>query len=217
MMPEQCEVGNLYAERIPIHPAWVQTVNSGAVCLVNPKIEQVKFEAIALGLARCARFAGHTIKFYSVAQHLAAGAEAVLRDTGRRDWAAAYLLHDAHEAYIGDDTSPKMLALASVADQLYGSGEIIRRTFRSLKNRLDSVIYPAAGILWPLDPETHHIVKEYDLRMCRTERDLLMTTPPHPWADVLEQAEPIEGVDLEFWWEDRAYSTWMEMLEELCG
>jgi hypothetical protein len=176
--------------------AWVQTVTGGAVDLLDPKPEQIDFETMAIGLAGTPRFGRQTRGgLYSVAQHCLEGALAIERDTGRRDWAAAFLLHDGHEYLIGDISTPVQNALAIICRD----PDALRDAFRAQKARLDAAIYPAAGIDWPLPPETAAVVHEYDARMCRTERDTRMAPSPYPWHPRIENAEPLTGVDLYPW------------------
>jgi uncharacterized protein len=217
-MPDECESGTVYQEASAINPAWVQTLRSGAVDLIDPTPEQINFDTIVDVLAITPRFGGHTESWpcvYSVAQHLAEGAFSVARETGRDDWAAAFLLHDAHEALIGDDTSPKVLALATIADRLIiGGGVTIRVANTSLKTRLDTAIYTAAGIgHLQLDAVAERTVKLFDIRMCRSERDARLAPPPYPWADAIENAEPLPWLDLSPWSAQIAREQWVRAFE----
>jgi hypothetical protein len=181
---------------------WLQLLGSVPLALVNPSIRQIDIETVATVLARISRFGGHTEDgAYSVAQHSREGAYAILRDTGRRDWAAAFLLHDAHEFAMGDIATPITDAIEHRIQAAGGAvaAEAFRGAVRSLKADLDAVIYRAAGLSWPLHAETVRVVKDYDVRMCRTERDARLAPPPYRWADVFENAEPVAGVDLWPW------------------
>jgi hypothetical protein len=165
-----------------------------------PTPDMVDFDAMATVLARTGRCTGHARYPYSVAQHCVEGALAIIRDTGRRDWAAAFLLHDGHEYVIGDIATPVRDALAYWAVLDTGDLEmerVVKRALKRLKRAVDNAIYQAAGIAWPLDPETAKVVAEYDIRMLRTERDAIMATPPEPWVAVYEQAQPVTGCTLD--------------------
>lgn len=95
---------------------WIPTVSGEAFDLANPDAAQVDICDIAHALSLQCRFAGHVREHYSVATHsmhvatsLAhLGAEAQL----------AGLLHDAHEAYMGDIVGPLKLLLATETDML---------------------------------------------------------------------------------------------------
>lgn len=188
---------------------WIQTLGGNAFDLIHPTPPMVNFDTIATVLARVPRFCGHTtLGPYSVGQHCEQGARAILTDTGMRDLAAAFLLHDAHEAYIGDISTPVQFALGELCEWPLG----IRSAFRTLKTRIDASIYAAAGIDWPLPAETHRIIKSYDLRMLRSERDQRMDAPPRDWG---EMAEPIEDLDLWPWSEGTVASLYMAACREL--
>lgn len=69
--------------------------------LANPEGSDLSLYDIAYGLGRVCRFAGHTGRFYSVAEHCVHVARLVPVRQAR-----AALLHDASEAIIGDVTRP---------------------------------------------------------------------------------------------------------------
>lgn len=183
---------------------WLQTINPERELrrfdLVNPTAAMVNFPAMARVLARIPRFGGHTEdeEIYSVAQHSVEGAFAILRDTGNREAARAFLLHDGHEYLIGDIATPVVKALSVHAEMADGfiAGLHVVRAIKKLKDVLDRVIYGAAGIAWPLPPDVAAIVKEYDGRMGRTELDARMDEPPCAHGPRYMNAKPVEGVDL---------------------
>lgn len=189
---------------------WLQTLGAGRLDLVNPRPEQINPRHVVKVLARIPRFGGHTEgmthDIYSVLQHSLEGARAILRDTGRKDAAVAFAWHDGHEYAIGDMPTPVLEALAETAkddSDLMINGRcasyVIRRAVHTLKSRLDAAIYTRVGVPYPLDPTVQQIVYEYDVRMCRTERDARLGTPPAAWAECIERAEPVRGCDLAPW------------------
>lgn len=196
---------------------WLQVLGGRAFSLTNPRAEDVDFETIATVLSRVPRFGGHTENgVLSVAQHCLEGSAAILRDTGCRDAAAAFLIHDAHEAYMGDIATPVSQALGAVAFQMnVNGGWLVRKAIRELKSRLDAAIFPAAGLPWPIPADVAAIVKEYDMRMCRTERDGRLVKPPLPWYDAVEHAEPVQGCDLYPWREGTVRACYMRACREL--
>lgn len=205
----------LLAPDLPQGNTWIQTLNSGWLDLVDPDSKHINLRNMIVVLARVPRFAGHTDKgVYSVAQHQVEGARAIIRDTGRLDAAKAFALHDGHEYAIGDMATPLVGAMVVIASQLGGDGSIIKRVVVELKRRLDVATYGAAGIPFPLPAEVAAIVKEYDLRMLRTERDARLGNPPAPWMDAVENAVPVEGCDLCPWSEDVARAMYLGMLRE---
>lgn len=95
--------------------AWVQTFTGRRVELLAPDPETIAIEDISHALARINRFSGATREAYSVAQHSLHVAELVARETDDPRVILAALLHDAHEAYLGDITSPVKRAIEEVA------------------------------------------------------------------------------------------------------
>lgn len=206
---------------LPTGNTWIQTLGGNWLDLVNPDPAHINFRHVAIVLSRVCRFAGHTERGpYMVAQHCVEGARAILRDGHGRDAAAAFLLHDAHEAYIGDMATPLVAALASLAARSSGrhnvtpghASSIVKHAIEELKHDLDTAIFMAAGLHYP--GPYRDVVKLYDLRMLRTERDARLAPPPAPWMDAVENAVPVEGCDLYPWSEDVARSAYMEMLRD---
>ena len=80
---------------------WIQTYTGRKFSLINPKPEDVDIIDIAYSLSRQCRFNGHTLFFYSVAQHSLLVSQNVSKENEK--WG---LLHDAAESYIGDIVKP---------------------------------------------------------------------------------------------------------------
>ncbi len=195
----------------PAHP-WIQTGSGIAFDLVAPTRAMVNFDVdIAEALARLPRFIGHTRSgCYSVAQHCVMGADALHRKTGRDDIAAAFLLHDAHEAYIGDMATPVARALSVYAGACGavhaifkdlgsatardGASKCTANGLTLMKASIDRAIHAAAGIAWPLPNDVRNAVEEMDLRMLTTERRHLLGPSPAPWQASVEAAQPIRLV-----------------------
>lgn len=181
---------------------WVQTGSGIAFDLLEPTPEMVNFEVdIAESLARIARFNGHIRSgAYSVAQHSVMGADALFRETGDTHLAGAFLLHDAHEAYIGDIATPVKAALIKKAGAgwddagMPASGSSarleMRAAFQTLVGAIDRSIFAAAGLDFP-QGAAREAIHMMDLRMLSTERAHLMLAPPHPWHPDVEAARPL--------------------------
>lgn len=149
---------------IPVRPD-ILTVSGTYFNFLEPHLSVITIEDIAHGLGNVCRFAGHTREFYSVAQHSYHASFLV-----PPEHALAALLHDAHEAYIGDMPTP----LKRLIPQ-----------FKEMELRIEEAVLAHFGLALPLHP----CVKQADLRMLATEqRDLL---PPHDdeWA-LLRGVEP---------------------------
>lgn len=76
----------------------ITTVSGKRIDLLNPDLSMIDIEDIAHHLALINRYSGATPLPYSVAQHSVYVAQSSKNLGG--------LLHDAHEAYIGDVTTP---------------------------------------------------------------------------------------------------------------
>ena len=140
---------------------------------------------IATVLSRVYRFAAHTEEPYSVAQHSTLMAEAVLEDpVFSRETALQALCHDAHEAYIGDQTSPWQRAVS-----LAGGGDALR----TINNTAQVSVLTGLGCPFELQNGwvmLHSIVHSLDLAMLARERDDLMGGAAYPW-DLPEEAEQL--------------------------
>jgi len=129
---------------------------------VKPHTCDVSIAEIAHSLSHLCRFVGHVRTFYSVAQHSYFASFLV-----PRAMALEALLHDAHEAFVGDTTSPLKQLLPD---------------YRRVERRVEPAVLGQFGITLPLPPE----VKLADLVLLATEQRDLM--PPHEdeWASLGE-------------------------------
>lgn len=159
--------------------------NGRGVDLLNPKPADIDFIVMAEQLAKEPRYNGATPHcIFSVAQHVCLGVDAILRDSGDRELAAYFLLHDGHEHTLKDDTTPKKRAIAAIAAQRFGVlADQIMEAFALLTDRHDAAIHQAAGLAWPPSEWRQKQIKEYDLRAFVAEWRDLMPGVEHPnWA-----------------------------------
>lgn len=82
-------------------PCWLGMSSGVLVDLSSPKMEDIDIEDIAWSLAGILRFNGHLSTHISVARHSLEVSRLVPAELQ-----LAALLHDAHEAYVGDVTRP---------------------------------------------------------------------------------------------------------------
>lgn len=133
--------------------------------LADPEGSQLSLYDIAFGLGRVCRFAGHTSRFYSVAEHSVHVARLVPVALAR-----AALLHDASEAIIGDVTRPLKAMLPE---------------YRVIEARLEAVIAarfaPADGPPLSLAAPA---IKAADRAMCAVEARELMPHAPGYWEGI---------------------------------
>lgn len=150
---------------------WMLTVTGANFDLRNPQAASVSTLDIAHSLALTNRFTGHTSRPYSVAEHSLLVEEIMCREYGPLPPAAllAALVHDAHEAYLGDISTPLKQALGAwnleavegpvwhAVQQHFGT-RAASRDYASLIKRCDLMalamerrdLLPPCGPEWPL-------------------------------------------------------------------
>lgn len=136
---------------------WIQTFTGRAFPLLAPARGDVSIKDIAHSLANQCRFAGHSKRFYSVAEH----SLYVSRVLPCR-LALVGLLHDAAEAYVQDITRPLKEALPE-------------------HKFVEGVVWAAIADRFSLPDELPQEIKTADMRMLATEAEYLMLPPPQPW------------------------------------
>ncbi len=100
-----------------------------------------------------------------------------LDDEALRKLQLATLLHDGHEAYIGDIATPVAQAIARCAGDGYNPVAF-------LKTGVDIAVACAAGLTYPMPMSWHAAIKAADLVMLATEKRDLMVDGPE-WAQRL--------------------------------
>jgi len=159
----------------------IQTVDGRYFDLVNPTPNMVDINHIAEALSKFCRFNGHCRGVYSVARH-----SMLMSSILPPRLQLAGLLHDAHEAYTHDLTSPYKAALAQISPEaLAGVRELERRATVAIHEKLDVEV----------STEDAAKIKRADMRALATERRHIM----HPqqgangeWV-CLDGIKPIMG------------------------
>jgi hypothetical protein len=169
---------------------WTQTRRGHAFDLLEPRAEDVDFDEIAETLAHLPRFAGGSEKPISVAQHTLIAALAA--PAWLRPWV---LLHDAHEAYIGDITTPVVRALDAIwlEGRPARTGVLPSAAVAALKHRIDQAVHDAAGLRMPGEAERGAIALA-DRRALVTERRDFCARPPLSWGHEIEATAPLTMV-----------------------
>lgn len=85
---------------------WIKTFSGKHLAIPRPVASAITIEDIARGLAHTCRFAGQVAFYYTVAQHSVLVAEIARTRLNRPDLYLKALLHDAHEAFMGDLATP---------------------------------------------------------------------------------------------------------------
>lgn len=123
---------------------------SGTIDLLDLRPENLTAEIIADSLSKTNRFSGRTPQPWPVTSHSVLVERLVRLELG--PWA---LLHDAHEAILGDITSPAVELIAQGA-----AGEAVERAIQTAKGRIDHVI----GSAWKMQ------VRSMSLELRRADR-----------------------------------------------
>ena len=120
---------------------------------LNPRVEDVNPIDICHALSHMCRFTGHTIEFYSVAEH-----SCRVHDILPKEHQLAGIIHDASEAYLMDLASPVKT-------------QYEMNFFKEAEDHLMEIIAKKFGVEYPFDPA----IKVADKILVNTEyRDLMM-------------------------------------------
>lgn len=179
------EVSEIVRTDKTVPPGWMQMASGKGVDLARPRPEDVDFNDIAVHLSRITRFTGAAK--ITVAQH-----SVLVACLLPVELQAHGLLHDAHEAYFGDDGTPKKNLIALVSPTAAAA-------IADLKRRWDLAIWEAARLKPPTEEE-HRQVKVADYMALSIERRDCMARPadamtkrawawlPEPRGDVTVRA-----------------------------
>jgi 5'-deoxynucleotidase YfbR-like HD superfamily hydrolase len=180
---------------------WVQTSTGARMDLENPSARDVHLHDIAVGMARIVRFNGHTLEPFSVAQHSMLVLDTVVHLCAERHDPAtdalrlAALLHDAHEAYMGDIVSP-VAALPG-----------FQAPVAQLKRRLQRAIHARFGLPEVLPDAWQWLIARADLLALATEKRDLMAPAPAPWGDLPEPLPRRLDLHYRYWLMSRFRAT----------
>lgn len=185
--------------------SWMQTATGIAFPVAAPKAEDIDLIDLATALAWINRFTGH-VGTYSVATHCVLISQWLEGRGYDAEVCLAGLLHDAHEAYLGDLSRPLQDALEALCPGF-------KAALRALKAKTDAAILEALGLTGRVGLYDS-IIHEADVRILIDERDELWTIePPFPWlggAPVQPLGVPVVRQDPEV-----AMAAWLDRFEVL--
>ena len=158
-----------------------QTLSGKAVSLDEPLAVSISIDDIASHLSKICRYNGATNCFYSVAEHSVRAAS--LAAIFGRQAQFAVLMHDAHEAYVGDIVRPLFKAFPPQA-QAY---------ITEMKDRLDDAISEAFAFDFS---DWKDVVDMADEIMLQIERDYIIDKEVGDWPErslhLINLSEPVE-------------------------
>jgi uncharacterized protein len=171
---------------------FMQTYTGGIFYPMDPDPEEVHILDIAHSLSMQCRYAGHSLRFYSVAEHCVLLARKAQELQHMKRTVANLLLHDAAEAYLVDVPRP-------IKPFLVGYPEMERK--------VDAAIRAHFG----LEPDHGLLTKAYDEAILHDEKAQNMAPCSEPWN---LRGKPL-GVDLQFWPPHLAEDQFMALAREL--
>lgn len=175
-----------------------QTESGRKYYFLNPRPDEINFSDIASQLAKTPRYNGATNGvFYSVAQHCS-----IMCNILPESLKPYALLHDAHEAYTGDLTTPFQWALGHIHPEA-------RAAVKELQYLADMAIYPAANIPFPLPENITRAIKDADNQMLAAEKDQLLIHTD--WGMDMAKPAPVKIIPKSW---DNALDEYMFNLEK---
>lgn len=172
--------------------AALQTASGIYFQLLEPRVEDVSILDIARALSQINRYTGHTRVAYSVAEHSVRASKLV-----DPQYALIALLHDAHEAYVGDVSHPLKALLP---------------TYREIEAGVQLVVLEAFGLAAWIPAQ----VKWADRYMLAWERRDLLIEQATPWAATAD-IEIKYAPRLEPWSADETMEKFLARFHELTG
>lgn len=171
---------------------WIETYSGKKFHLLDPKLEDIDIIDIAHSLSMQCRFTGHTVAFYSVAEHSVITSVLVSKEK-----ALEALLHDASEAYLSDIAGP-------LKPHIKG--------YKEIEDKVMEVIAQKFKFDWPLSYEVH----EADKVQLKTEAQYLLATNGEDWVNGIKTGGRVGRIPKCFGPEEAKY-VFLARYEELTG
>ncbi len=157
------------------------TYSGKQISLLNPSIEDIDLSDIVHSLCAQKRFLGHPERCITVAHHSVLVAKRI--DPNKPRLRMAALMHDSHEAYTGDITSPMKEAICAFCDC---------DPIKKIQDKLDSLIFKKffVGIL--NDEEKSQIKKADDYILAKEAHLGYRPKDVPDWAHAILNFKDIE-------------------------
>jgi hypothetical protein len=156
---------SIAGDLVPVQRATITTYSGRRVDLLAPTADDVDFVDIAHALSMVCRFGGHCGRFLSVAEHCLL-VSALLPPR----LALVGLLHDAHEAYLGDVVTPLKRVLP-------GYVEIARRWDEAISEKFNVDLLADYPEVHDADAVALHVEAQSLYR----DKNTLPRLPPELW------------------------------------
>lgn len=164
---------------------WMQTYTGLRFWPLDPRVEDISLNDIAHSLSMQCRYGGHSLRFYSVAEHSVLVAQACSIENAL--WG---LLHDASEAYLVDVPRPLKRSLPG---------------YKEAEDRVMRCVAEKFNLSWPMPDE----VKMIDERILGNERRAVMREGPS-WH---LPYEPLKGIEFFFWRPEKVKERFLELFD----
>lgn len=165
------------------------------------QLNQPDISEIAYALAQINRFCGHAKRPYSVAEHSVLVATIAAGEGASTSAQLAALLHDAHEAYTGDVSSPAKWAIGLAWD--------------AFESTQQAAVHNALGVRAAMCAH-RAAIKRWDLIALATERRDLTTYDPakhKPWPMLDNPHSPVLPISLNLMAEARRDMRWSDWVQ----
>lgn len=168
---------------------------------IGQQLNQPNISEIAHALAQINRFTGHCKRPYSVAEHSVLVSTIAAGEGASLDAQLAALLHDAHEAYTGDVSSPAKWAIGNA--------------WEVFEHSQATAVHNALGVRAAMCAHRASIHR-WDLIALATERRDLTSYDPakhQPWPTLDNPHHPVQPIGLNLMAEARRDMRWGDWVQ----
>lgn len=168
---------------------------------IGQQLNAPDISEIAHALAQINRFTGHCKRPYSVAEHSVLVSSIAAGEGASISAQLAALLHDAHEAYTGDVSSPAKWAIGT--------------SWEVFEHSQASAVHNALGVRAAMCANRYHI-RRWDLIALATERRDLTAydlAKHQPWPILDKPGQEVQPIGLNLMAEARRDMRWTDWVQ----